>query len=280
MKKFILVKYFTFAVMLISAISSEAEITTISPMSSKKITYNAGKAGKAAVMNGNSKIQFPIEFLKTNTGTVEFWVKTAVPIDKFQYIVSTGFYNSQFYSIGYNAKGINFLNLKRNTVKLLSNERSKQKFAYYTNLKKKTEIFNEGKWVSLAFVWAYIKPKACMVQMYINGKLVEDRYNSTVGTEWLPKFKSFCIGFNSSAQHMEGFKGELDELRISNYPKTPSEIKKAFEAVSSGKKLNVQEGTLLLLNFEGTTDAISSTNEQLDEKQITKSFKKILKESE
>lgn len=254
------------------------EAKTVKASTDKSVNYSKGMAGQSAVMNGKSKIIFPIEYLKTNAGTIEVWVKSTPTVDAFQYLISAGFYNTQFYSAGYDAKGISFLNLKRNTEALLTEQRTKNKFAYYANLKTKTEVPCTGDWVHLAFVWATIKPGACLLQTYINGKLIEDRYNTTIGTEWLQNLKTFGIGFSTSSPGQQGFKGELDELRISNYPKTPVEIKAAFGTVSSGKKLTAEKGTLLLLNFEDTTNAQSSTKEQLDKTQITESFNKIMKE--
>lgn len=245
--------------------------SVVKPLMASNLDYAKGKSGSGIVLSGKTRLQFPIKYLKANAGTIEVWLKPD-PSEDFQYILSAGSFASQLFLTGLDAKGVNMLQKMK--------KGSDGKYAYYLSLKHPCELLNNKKWIALAFVWAYTGKDKCVVQIYLNGKLVEDRYNVTIGKEWAPFVKQFAIGFNSSSFNAKGYTGMMDELRISNYPKTPTEIKKAFDWVAKGKSLKPEQGTTLLLNFKKSAEAKSNTTDSLSAEEVKAKYEKILSEIE
>lgn len=251
-------------------VNADDGASLVKPTLVLNLEYAKGKSGPGIVFSGNSRLQFPIKYLKANAGTIEVWIKPESQ-KSFQYIISAGSFASQLFLTGVDTKGVNML------------QRMKEedgKYAYYLSLKHPCELLKNKRWIALAFVWAYTEKNKCAVQIYLDGKLVEERYNATIAKAWAPFIKQFAIGFNSSSFKAKGFTGMIDELRISNYPKTPKDIKKAFDLVSKGKSLRTEPGTTLLLNFKNSAEAKSSTTNSLSPKEVKAKYEKVLSEIE
>ncbi len=250
------------AVSCFSIFAGEAEVQ---PSYKKNITFTDGIAGKAALFNAKSKLMFPLSYIKANCGTIELWLKTKSLEKGYAPLISVGKNIPMWFLTGFDSKGINFLYKRK--------ENGKHK--YYASMKQAYKF--EEKWTQFALVWAYNGSGESLVQIYVNGKSILGKFNTTTGQEW-KDCKHLGIGSNTASASSTSFVGALDELRISNYPKTPSEIMKAYKQVLSKQELKLEPGTLLLDNFSDSLTAKSMTTEALSAAQVEESVEKILNE--
>lgn len=250
---------------LIFSFGVKAVENEVKPLCKTQITFTAGIAGKAALFKSKSRFLLPLECIKANCGTIEMWLNTETPKKGYVPLVSVGKNNPMWFLAGFDNKAINFL-YKRKEGK---------KFKYYTSLKQACAF--ENKWTHFALVWAYNGAGRSLVQIYINGKSIMDKYNTTTGQKWV-ECRELGIGCNTASALAPALVGAIDELRISNYPKTPSEIKKAFEHVKAKRELKVEAGTLLLNNFNDTLTGKSMTKETLNAEKVSEYVEKILNE--
>ena len=71
----------------------------------------------------------------------------------------------------------------------------------------------------------------------------------------------------------------IDELRVSNYPKKPSEIKAAYQDFLSGKPPVIEKGTLLLQHFDGAAEGSASGEDgSIPPEEMAKLTEKVLNE--
>ncbi len=241
----------------------------VEPLSGKS-SFEKGKVGRSAVFSGADKLGYGAEYLKANAGTIEIWVlPNPQNQEAFQYLLSIGSNNPLWFMIGLDKGEIVFLYTKKGAEK---------KYAYYSNIKNKADLFKSVEWHHLAFVWAFTKPGECLMQIYVDGRLKEEKWDLSTGDKWEDGDKSFSIGFNSASANAAAFIGRMDELRISNYPKSPSEIKASFEKGGRGEPLTPEPGTLLLLNFDDSTAGVSYTKDAETQEKVAKSVEKIMDE--
>ncbi|MFA6292748.1 MAG: LamG-like jellyroll fold domain-containing protein [Victivallales bacterium] len=241
----------------------------VEPLSGK-LSFEKGKVGKSAVFSSAEKLSFGAEYLKANAGTIEIWV-LANPQNQaaFQFLLSIGSNNPLWFMAGLD---------KGETVFLYAKKGAGKKYDYYSNIKNKTDLLKADEWHQFAFVWAFTKPGECLMQIYVDGRLKEEKWDLSTGEKWEDADKSFAIGFNSASAGAAAFSGQMDELRISNYPKSPSEIKASFEKGGRGEPLTPEPGTLLLLNFDDSTAGVSSTKDAGTRENVAKSVERIMDE--
>lgn len=166
------------------------------PLSSQNITYNTGRFGQALQCNGSTVIRFDTtNNLRRNSGTVEFWIKP----ENFTgagYILDHGFVSGMLLEIGY-WTGIS---INKNPDIFIT----WPELAWFPN-----------KWYHLAFTWGNGELK-----MYLNGKFVT-RKQYTVELSVIPQ-SQFAVAAPFSGSG--GFKGLIDEFRISSIPRTENEL--------------------------------------------------------
>ncbi len=254
-------------VLMVAGIVSSAE--KVEPLLGKT-SFEKGKVGKSVAFNGADKLCYGVEYLKANSGSIEMWVLSSPGNQEaFQFLLSTGSNNPLWFMIGLNKGEIVFLYSKKNAAK---------KFDFYSNIKNRTNSLKAGEWHHLAFVWAFKKPGECLMQIYVDGQLKEEKWDLSTGEKWEDSDKSFAIGFNSAGANAPAFNGQIDELRISNYPKSPSEIKASFEKGVKGEPLTPEPGTLLLLDFDDSVAGVSSTRDAETQENVVKAAEKIMDE--
>lgn len=246
----------------ISVCAVEAEVK---PKYKTQIKFTDGIAGKALLFNTKSRLLFPLDCIKANCGTIELWVKTKSPEKTYVPLISVGKNVPMWFLSGFDSKGINFLYKRKEGAK----------YKYYASLKQAYKF--EDKWTQFALVWAYNGPGQSLVQIYINGKSIMGKFNMTSGQEWF-KCQQLGIACNTASANSPSLVGAIDELRISNYPKTPSEILKAYKQVQAKQELKLEPGTLLLNNFSDSVNGKSMTTETLKEDQVKEHIEKILNE--
>lgn len=242
-----------------------AKETEVKPKYKTQIKFTDGIAGKAISFNAKSKLLYPLNYIKANCGTIELWLKTKSPEKTYAPLFSVGKNNPMWFLAGFDSKGINFLYKRKEGAE----------YKYYASLKQAYKF--EDKWTQFALVWAYNGKGQSLVQIYINGKSIMGKFNMTTGHEWFD-CKQLGIACNTASATSPSLVGVIDELRISNYPKTPSEILKAYKQVQAKKELKLEPGTLLLNNFSGSLNGKSMTTETLKEDQVKEHIEKILNE--
>lgn len=235
-----------------------------------KVSFEKGKIGKSAVFPATEKLRFGAEYLKANAGTIEMWVLSNTRNQEaFQFILSIGSNSPLWFMTGLD---------KFEPVFHYSRKSGEKKYKFYSSIKSKTDLLKAGEWHHLAFVWAFTKPGECLMQIYIDGQLKEEKWDLSTGEKWEDADKSFAIGFSSANASAAAFTGQIDELRISNYPKFPSEIKTGFGKGVKGEPLTPEPGTLLLLDFEDSVAGVSSTKEAETQEKVAKTAEKIMDE--
>jgi len=225
-----------------------AEEIKVAPILQKSLNYSSGKCGNALEMTGASRLVFKPDRINAAGGTIEAIVNLkAAPEKAFVYL----------FSVGNNAPLWFFGGIENGNLSFMFRKKADGgKYEYYAVLKSPSGI-KTGEWTHLAFVWGFKKEKECIMQIYVNGKSVVDKFDQSIGTQWGAADENFCIGC-SSAGAAPALNGMIDEFRVSNYPKKPSEIKAAYQEMLSGKPPVVEKGTLLLLHFDGTAEGTAS----------------------
>lgn len=253
-----------FAVFAVVAATVQAEERAVNPLLARDITYAEGKIGKAAVLNEKSRLQFDSPVLSTSGGTAEMWIRPAAetPEGKQNFLISKGNNTPAWFFWGFDAKGNNFLSRCRKDAKT---------FEHYSSISIPGKLpVNE--WSHVALVWCHVAPGESLVQLYVNGQVVIEKFNQSLGA---PMSGPVGIGCNTASAGAPAFVGMIDELRISNTPLAPKEIKANFEAVKNGKTLPVEPSTLLYLDFE-ETPAGRAAGDSLSPEELKKRGEKLL----
>ena len=225
-----------------------AEEIKVAPLQQKALNFGDGKCGKALAMTDASRLGFKSDRINAAGGTIEAVVNLkAVPEKTFVYLFSVGNNAPLWFYGGIENGSLAFMFRKK---------AAGGKYEYYATLKSPSGI-NPGEWTHLAFVWGFKKEKECIMQIYVNGKAAAEKFDQSFGTQWGAADENFCIGCNSAGA-APALNGMIDELRVSSYPKKPSEIKAAYQEMLSGKPPAVEKGTLLLQHFDGTAEGTAS----------------------
>jgi len=238
-----------------------------------KCMFKDGKVGKAAYFDGNNFLQYSINYIKANAGSIEIWVRTDEPLEKIEFLplISVGTNSPLWFLTGLNKGSIFFL---------YKNGKSpfRKEGEFYTSVKVKVKKWDKDKWHHIAFVWGNTGKEKSFIQIYVDGKLKEARYNLTIGKKWQENIKFFGVGYNTASAKGKKFKGLIDELRISNIPRTKKEIKSDFETGENGKNLKCDKNTLLYISFDDNLKGESKTEEIIKNEEIYKRLNEIIKE--
>lgn len=237
-----------------------------------KVKFGKGVANQSVSFQEGDYLHYNAEkSIKGNAGTVELWVKPFQPSVsiEFEPLISIGNNSPSWFLISLSKGKLGFLYKK-------GQKPFKGEEEFYTSVSVDVKEWKENEWHHLAFLWANIGKGKSVIQIYVDGALKEARYNCSVGEEFDTPLLG--IGFNTAAAAGPRFSGEIDELRISNYPKTGKEITESYKRGIQGEPLIVEDGTLLLLHFDGTTTGISKTDEKIPEEKIKSYVEAILKE--
>ena len=246
-----------------------AEDVKVVPLQQKSLTFGEGKCGKTLEMTGASRLVFKSDRINASGGTIELMVNLkAIPEKSFVYLFSVGSNAPLWFFGGIENGSLTFMFRKK---------AAGGKYEYYATLKSASGI-NTGEWTHLAFVWGFKKDKECIMQIYVNGKAVAEKFDQSTGTQCSAADENFCIGC-SSAGAAPALNGMIDELRVSNYPKKPSEIKAAYQDFLSGKPPVIEKGTLLLQHFDGAAEGSASGEDgSIPPEEMAKLTEKVLNE--
>ena len=232
---------FLSALILLGAASLRAEPQTAAPEHASGVTFAPGKLGRAAQLNEKSRIYFDSSVLNTAGGTADLWIfpTAETPEGKQNFLLSSGNNNPAWFFWGFDDKANNFLSRSRKDAKT---------FSHYSSIRIPYS-FPVNEWTHVALVWCNVAPQESLVQLYVNGKAVIEKFDQTLGPA---NSGPVGIGCSTASAGAPAFTGLIDELRISNAPRSPQEIMDNYQAVKNGKSLPADESTLLYLDFEDT----------------------------
>ena len=214
---------------------------TIAPLNSAGLKFVPdGRAGQALQLTEKSRLSYDGSVFNAAGGTIEMWIRPAAKTapGKQNFLISNGTNNPSWFFWGYDSKAYNFLSRERKDAK---------NFNHYCSIRMGLE-FPVNEWTHVALVWCYIGKGESLVQFYVNGKSVIDKFDQTLATA---SSGPVAVGWNTAGAGAPGFAGDIDELRISSVPLAPEEIAAGYEAGKSGKSLEVTAATLFYTGFEG-----------------------------
>ena len=241
MKKYMFCFAAAAAVLAVGAAEKE-----VKPVHSTGVSFSAGKVGKGAVLTEKSRIYFDGKAFTPSGGTVETWVcpAEAAPAGKQNFLISSGNNNPFWFFWGFDGKGVNFLSRSRKDART---------FEHYSSVRMAYNV-PAGEWTHLALVWCRTAPGESLVQLYVNGKAVIEKFDQSLGGN---DGGSLGIGCNTAGRAAPAFCGVIDELMISDTPLAPGEILKRYELGKSGKTVAPDRRTVLYLGFEDTVSGKS-----------------------
>jgi len=242
-------------------------VQKIKPTNSR-LDFADGTLDRAGSFDDTSLYSFSSHYIKANAGTIEGWCRLPKAANDTQnaFFVGVGDNNPEWFQISANDGKLSVL---------LKNGRApyREEGEYYTSLSADVTNWQADVWHHFAVVWANAGAGRSLVQIYVDGKLKAERYNATLGNRF--SGESIAIG-RSSASAKTRMTALLDEIRISNYPRTPDQIAQAYQQVSSGKALEPEEGVLLMMHMDGDADGLSRTSLSLDDQTVQLQVQKIV----
>lgn len=248
----------------------EAEpIEQVKPLNDR-VDFTGGVVGQAAAFDDESLVSYPAHYIKANAGTIEGWCRLPVNAAeaKAAHLIGVGDNNPAWFQTT--------VHEGRFSVLFKDGRKPYQdKGEYYASLAADVGAWKADRWHHFAIVWGNVGEGQSLLQIYINGKLEAERYNVTLGRRY--KNDSIAVG-RSSASATQRMRGHLDELRISNHPRTGSEIAAAFEAVRRGESLEPGNGTLLLIGADGEMTAASRTSLPMDDQGVALRVGRIIED--
>lgn len=243
----------------------------VNPVMQSGLNFEWGKIGKSAVFNSNSKLYFDIGRIHPSGGTIELILKRRSGIaTDISSLITVGTDRPLWFFIGEQNGILTFIFRKKSI--------EDGKFEYNGNIRSQT-LIKDNEWTHLAFVWGYRREKGCLMQIYVNGKAAEEKFYLSIGREWSINDLIIGIGCNSANFSTPSFCGSIDEIRISNYPKTFNELNAAYEEFAIGKAPKMEQNTLLLLHFENGIEGLKTDEAQkIGNEQMIKYCEEIIKD--
>lgn len=247
--------------------SLHAENITVKPTTAIGIAFADGIVGKCARFDEKSRLCLDSAYFNSAGGCVEMWICPALrPADQHQvFFISMGSNNPSWFCWGYGASFINFLSCSK-----LPNG----KFSHYSSMKMNNE-FTLGEWTHIALNWCNMGQGKSMVQLYVNGEVIFEKFDQSLDEGNNRSVKNFSIGCNSARAASPSFIGLIDEIRISNQPLTPEKIAGNYRLTKDKRDIPVDETTILKLSFEDTLDGQSSSG-VLDLRQLIEKGNRVL----
>jgi hypothetical protein len=251
------------------AIMLNAVERNVAPLNASGLKFvQDGRVGQALQLNEKSRLSYDESVFNAAGGTVEMWIRPAAKTapGKQNFLISNGTNNPSWFFWGYDSKAYNFLSRER---------KDARNFNHYCSIRMEA-AFPENQWTHVALVWCYIGKEESLVQLYVNGKSVIDKFDQTLATA---SSGPVAVGWNTAGAAAPAFVGDIDELRISSVPLTPEKIRADYEAGKNGKFLEVNDTTLLYVGFDGNAtgrsgavrpnlETLSKKGDQLVEKLI------------
>jgi len=223
---------------------------------SGSLSFKKGQVASAADFANSPGIDYDAKYINGNAGTIEMWVSMPETLaeDENRFLLGVGNNNPGWFVCAIGPDKITFLN--KNGQKPY---RGIDQFYYH--LSTSIPRWKPRQWYHIAFVWASVDRENSLVQIYVDGALKEERFNASLGRKF--NYPLLNIGY-SMIDRKKSFTGLMDELRISNYPKNAEEVKAAYNRGHEGLGLELEKGTLLLLDFNNKLEGLSNTIETLD----------------
>ena len=236
------------------------------------IEFKKGQIGLAAVIEGGTghALQYDRRStIKASAGTFELWVKPAIPGKE---ILRGGV----LFTLGRTGSFWLYTVIQDGAVTFVwFNGRFpfRKEGEFHGSVKAQGIQWPADEWHHLAFVWAVAGKGESVMQIYVDGALKAERYNLDLQATFMGDYLK--IGCNAIHPDHPHFPGAIDEVRISNCPKTPEAIRDSYRLGARGLPLALEPSTLLLLHFEGTSAGLQATTEALDERRTREAVEKI-----
>jgi len=237
------------------------------PRVTGEVAFAQGKTGQCASFGEGSGLAVDSRWIKPNAGTFECWVRPAAAAGDvdWQPLLSLGGNDPEWFCVSLGRENVGLL---------FKNGRSPYRGPgqFYASLSAEVKDWRSSEWRHIACVWANLGKGKSLIQIYVDGRLRADRYDATIAA----RFECRTLRIGRAGVGGKALAGDLDELRISNSPKTPAEIRAAYEAGRAGRPLAAEPSTLLLLRFDGATAAESATTRALDAARVETLVKKVI----
>ncbi len=248
------------------------EITIIAPVAHNGIKVEQGKIGKTATFNVNSKLFFNVDRIQPAGGTIELIVKR-------NRIANQG--NSALITVGVDDPICFFIGEQNGQLTFIYRKKTQDgKYEFSSTIKSLTQI-KDDEWTHLAFVWGYQREHGCIMQIYINGKTAEEKFRLSFGREWTNNDIMIGIGCNTADIAAASFTGMIDELHISNYPKSFNEINADYEEFAMGRSPKLEHSTLLLLHFDNDLAGTAAVDAgEISKEQMMKYCTELINDSQ
>jgi hypothetical protein len=245
----------------------------VTPEKGCSVSYKPGKVKEAAAFGDGEFLLYNLErCAKGRAGTVEMWVKPALPVkDTADAFLFSAGNNSPLWFFGSLGKGkVTFL---------YKNGRSpyRGEGEFYASMSADAD-WRADEWRHLAFVWADAGKGNAIMQIYIDGNIAAERYDLTLGDAL--NAKTIGVACGTASQTKNSFKGEIDELRFSNCPRSKSEILDSLRKGMSGAALSADANTLALFHFDKSPDGGSAANTALTEAELKEKTALLLKQTQ
>ena len=121
---------------------------------------------------------------------------------------------------------------------------------FYVSLHTPIPNWQKEQWHHLAITWQSKTPGYGMLEMYVDGQLVDQHNNLKLGRQFISN--TLAIG-RSSAQNSKKSNLLIDEFYLSRTAWTAQQISDLYKANKQGRKFEPPAASLLYQSFEKTT---------------------------
>ncbi|MDP7251801.1 MAG: DUF4838 domain-containing protein [Planctomycetota bacterium] len=208
------------------------------------VDFEIGKVGKCARFKEQSLLSYSSDHIRGDAGTVETWFKLSTDAKEMvqEFLFGVGANNPDWFCVSMAGGRLHFL---------YKNGRGpyRKPGEFYASLSAPIDGVLKDEWRHLAVTWENLGKGKSVIQIYLDGKLKEKRANVTIGH----RFQSDSVHIGYSGRQRNAFTGRLDEMRISDRARSPSEIEDTFRKGIGGTPVERDDSTSLLLRFDATT---------------------------
>ena len=190
-------------------------------------SFNSGIRGNSAYFSNSNYLRYPaLENIDKNKGTVSLWVKPN------NLSVAGGFFD--YGEIGIIGSNLGVFKPSWNAVYLESRADNSENGLQISG----SDVLSPSEWTQVTFVWQ-TNNQTSFFQLYINGDYVGTRIFLS-GYNLNPLYDYFSVGRTGWYGVANAY---LDDLKIYNYVRSPSEIEQDYRSYSSVCSTDVQCGT-------------------------------------